>query len=277
VRAVLVIVAVAGCGRFGFNAGRASDAPEPGDGPFRDGPIADTSAGDGRPADAAIDAFDQAAACTGFAICDSFESPAFSNTWTATAGVTLDSTHVHRGTQAVHVHNPARASGTGSYNQLGETATFSGASVPTTFYVRGWFYMTSLPAGTNHLEIISLEAAMSSSLGDYTFVYSDDTALYTDSDMHVNQVGMAPPLNTWFCIVMRITRGTSSNGSLGLTSDVLPATMLPSSTTEATVNPLHSVALGLGMSGTNTDVAQPAMDMWVDDVIVDPNPPTCAD
>ncbi|MDB4964246.1 MAG: hypothetical protein JWP01_4245 [Myxococcales bacterium] len=37
------------------------------------------------------------------------------------------------------------------------------------------------------------------------------------------------------------------------------------------------VTFGIGFAGSNTPVAQPALDLWIDDVIVDPDPVTCAD
>lgn len=55
-----------------------------------------------------------------------------------------------------------------------------------------------------------------------------------------------------------------------------PALSLPSVITDGT--PLLSeMALGIGFSGTNVSVAQPLLDVWVDDVIVNNAPVACTD
>ena len=274
VRVAAAMLALAGCGRFGFaghsDAPTGRDASAHDDGPARDAP-SDT------PRDVAgPDAFDQNVACMGFGVCDSFEAGALDTTLWSGNRITVDSTHVHRGMYAAHVKNPALAVGQGMISQLGEDATFTGGTIPTTFYVRAWLYLPTLPAPNNHLELISVESQAASSLGDYTFTYSNNSALYTQEDQQSQLTGVAPPTNMWFCIVMRITRSTTA-GSLALTSDVLPATSLNNVITEDNANPLHDVHIGLGYAGTNVVTAQPAMDAWVDDVIVDPNPLTCAD
>ena len=262
---IAAFVVLAGCGRFGFGQS-AADAPATGD--VATGDVAH----DTTPPTA--DAFDQAAACTGFAVCDSFESPVFASVWTPDARVSLDTTHVHRGQQAVHAAMPPLAVGQKGYAQIAETVTVSGVSAPPTFYVRAWLYLSSLPAGMNHLELISNEGG--GTTGDYTFAFSNDTKIYTQADGQVDAAGMPPPTNTWFCVIMKVTRGAASTGSVALTSDVLPSLSLPSATTDSSANPLSRVAVGLGLAATNVVNAQPAIDMWIDDVIVDPNMPTCA-
>ena len=41
--------------------------------------------------------------------------------------------------------------------------------------------------------------------------------------------------------------------------------------------PLHDMDFGIGFAGTNVNGAQPAIDVWIDDVIVNNTPITCAD
>jgi hypothetical protein len=47
--------------------------------------------------------------------------------------------------------------------------------------------------------------------------------------------------------------------------------------TDSTAAPLKTVALGIGFAATNVNDAQPAIDMWIDDVIVHHAPVTCSD
>lgn len=267
-----VACALVGCGRYAFQtradaAGSgASDGPQgPSDGP-RDAPP------DGPPG---IDAFEQTAACTGFAVCDSFETSTVQAPWTVGTGVAVDTTHAHRGMQSIHMQVPALTAGQDWYSQIGETATLSALVPPVTFYVRGWFYLDGLPVSTNRMELISIES-MASSIGDYTFLHSDDTVLYTQADAKIQMSGVTAPLNTWFCIAMKITRNTTT-GQLAFTSDVIPPLTLTNVITDSNSTPVKLISLGIGFAGTNVFVAQPAFDLWIDDVIVDPNPVTCAD
>ena len=272
VRWVLAACALAGCGRYAFD--RSPDARAAGSDAAQPHDAAPHDADD---ATVMPDAFDETAACAGFALCDSFEGSGFSPVWTADTGLTLDSTHAHRGLQSVHAHVPALATGVTGFSQLDETRTLGGASVPPTFYVRAWLFLSALPAGNNRMEAISVVSATPSSIGDYTFIHSNDTVIYTQADTQNALAGVPPPTNTWFCVVFRVTRGTSSNGSLAFTSDVLPSLTLPGCTTDSNATPIQHIGLGIGFAGTNVFNPQPALDLWLDDVIVDTQPLTCAD
>jgi hypothetical protein len=267
VRWVLAACALAGCGRYAFDD--RSDAAVTGG---HDAAIADASDAAAMP-----DAFDEAAACSGFALCDSFEGSSFAPVWMLPSGVTLDATHAHRGLQSAHSHMPALATGQMGVAQLGESRTLGGTTVPATFYVRAWFFLAALPAGNNRLEIISVVSDVASATGDYMFVHSDDTVIYTQEDALDDRAGGPPPTNTWFCAVFRVTRGTNGTGSLALTSDVIPALSSPAATTDSLATPIRQIWLGMELAGTNVFDPQPALDLWVDDVIVDTRPLTCED
>lgn len=269
-RWVLATCALAGCGRYAFDGkldAAGSDAAAPHDAAPHD--AADAMLGP--------DAFNEAAACAGFALCDSFEGSGFSQIWTTDPGVTLDSTRAHRGLQSAHAQIPALATGVTGFSEIDETKTLSGASVPPTFYVRAWFFLSGLPAGNNRMEAISIVSATPSSIGDYTFIHSNDTVIYTQADALNALAGVPPPTNTWFCVVFQVTRGTTSNGSLALTSDVVPSLALSDAITDSDATPIQHIGFGIGFAGTNVFNPQPALDLWIDDVIVDTQPLTCAD
>jgi hypothetical protein len=267
VRWVLAACALAGCGRYAFD--RTPDARA-------------AAGSDATPIDAADatmmpDAFDEAAACAGFALCDSFEASVLASVWTPDGTLSLDTTHAHRGAQSVHAHVPALGTGVAGFSQLDETQTLSGLNVPSTFYVRAWFFLSALPAGNNRMEAISIVSATPSTIGDYTFIHASDTVIYTQADAQNALAGVPPPTNTWFCVVFRVTRGPASDGTLALTSDVIPSLTLPGVITDSNATPIENIGLGIGFAGTNVFDPQPALDLWLDDVIVDPQPLTCAD
>src|SRR5262245_2754840 len=101
-RAVAMLVAVAGCGRFGFGStsgdrdGAATGDSVKLDGARGDGAGGDSSLGDGGTGDGA------APACLpAYSVCDEFEGSGFdTTTWTVDAPVTLDTTLAHRGAQS---------------------------------------------------------------------------------------------------------------------------------------------------------------------------------
>jgi hypothetical protein len=149
------------------------------------------------------------------------------------SSLSLDTARAHRGTQSVHAHISALATGQQGFSQLRETTALAGTNPPAAFYVRAWYFLTALPAGGNRMEVISIEPTTSSGIGDYAFVHADDTVIYTQADAKNVQAGVPPPTNTWFCIVFRVTRGTSANGSLGLTSDIIPPLTSTGATTDS--------------------------------------------
>lgn len=252
-RAALLLIVAAGCGRLGF------------------GEPADAALGDGMTGDAAGDAA-EVACSPAFELCDGFEANTLDSTiWTAGAMVTLDSTRAHRGTRSVHVHMPALAAGTNSYQTLNETRTVTSGA--TTFWIRGWFWLSALPAGANGMELISAERP--STAGDYVFVFSDSTHIYTQFANASRTAMTTVPIGSWFCVIFKVVRSTGATGLLALSGDA-PALTLANVQTDA-APPMTVVTIGIGFSAGNVPVPQPALDLWVDDVIAHPAPVTCAD
>jgi hypothetical protein len=264
VRWAWVVCALVGCGRFAFDtrgdaAGSAagSDAPR-GDAPI-DSPLT-------------ADAFDEAAACTGFAMCDSFEAPSIAPAWTAGVGVSLDTTRAHRGTQSIHVHVPQIPANSSGYAQIGESQTL--ATLSADLWVRAWFFLPALPAPTNRMELISIEQN-GGGLGDYLFALATDARIYSQFDGMITMTPSPPPTNTWVCAVFHVVRSATS-GQLDLAGD-LGTLSLPGTITDDSGKPLHDLWLGIGFASGNVNATQPAIDVWLDDVIVNSAPVTCAE
>jgi hypothetical protein len=257
-RAVALLVAVAGCGRFGFG-GTGTDAAATDD--ATDGAMGDALVGDAGPACLPI-----------YDLCDGFEGAAIdTTTWLIDSASTLDSTRAHRGNNSVRVHSAAFAANTGSYVTIGETKTIAGSS---TFWVRSWFWLSSLPAAGNGMELIA--ASSSGTGGDFVFVFADSTHLYTQYGTASWEIPTTVPVGSWFCVVFEVVRATTASGRLEMSGDV-PTTVLQNVVTESASNPMSSINLGMGFANDNSPSAQPALDLWIDDVIVDGAPLTCAD
>lgn len=251
----VAIIATA-CGRLGFS-------PSPADAVALDG--ADSDEVDGAP-DASVACGDQ------FALCDTFDDALDTAVWQVDGAVARDTTITHRGQSSLRMTVPAVNAGQEAFAYVWH----QGAPVTTlpAVWVRAWMRISALPAGTNALELLALQQL--SGQGDYVFVHAADTRLYHQFDNRNASAGVAPPIDTWFCMVWRVTFATNATGTADFTSDVIPAMSLMGSITQSSP-PVDIIAIGPYYAPTNVNVAQPAFDVWVDDVIVHGSQLTCSD
>lgn len=242
-----------GCGRFGFSDKGATDAAT-----ARDDGLVDTT---------------QSSVCETALVCDGFEGSDVAAAWSKLGAVSLDDTFAHNGSQSVHMHiDPVAVGGQREARITNSTVL---ASTPGPLWIRAWIKLGSLPAFDNHMELICTEQSSSPYYGDCVFVYSDATALYTqftDASME----GEPPPVQPWFCYVWQIERSTTS-ADMHLTSDVIANIDLLGQQTNSATNPVDTIAIGAAFYSGNTPTAQPALDVWFDDVIISTSPVTCSD
>jgi hypothetical protein len=253
VRAACLVVLAAGCGRFGFSEKEATDAAT-----VRDDGLVDST---------------QSSVCDAAALCDGFEGSDVDAAWSKLGAVSLDDTFAHNGSQSVHLHVDAVAAGGQGEARITNSTLL--ASTPGPLWIRAWIRLGALPAGNNHMELICTEQSSSPFYGDCVFVYSDATALYTQFS-GMSMQGDPPPVLPWFCYVWQIERSTTS-GDMHLTSDVVPSIDLLGQQTDSATNPVDTIAIGAAFYSGNTPTAQPALEVWIDDVIVSTSPVTCSD
>ncbi|MGE5185283.1 MAG: hypothetical protein ACM31C_24610 [Acidobacteriota bacterium] len=260
---VAALVPLAACGRLGFGSQPgAGDAPPAGDAVSGDG------SGDAPHADAAP------ACLASYELCDGFEAGAFDTaTWTVDPGVTIDTTFAHRGGASAHFQSTVLAKNQGGYFTLGETRTL--ALGDPRFYVRAWIRLGALPAGTNHMELVTAAQTGGTVYGDSLFVEPTGLSIYTQFSNTSYVESTAPPIGSWFCALWTLQRATTATGSITLAGD--PAPIAIASVITDGSPPLSLLTFGIGFSGTNVATAQPVIDVWLDDVIVDGSPLTCAD
>lgn len=265
--ALAALLTATGACRFGFLAseGHDSDAAHPdgdGDGAASD----DATIGDGP-------GIDGAAACAAD-ICDGFEGQLDTSVWTAFGTVTADTTQFHRGAASIKMHVNARTAGQSGYSTLTETRTFA-TGTPASLYVRAWLRFGSLPAGSNGMELFTALQSQAPDEGVYLFLHNGDLGLFDQFSNNSNDNSTTPPVNTWFCVIWHVAFTTASTGSMSMTSDVAPSLMMSNIPTDSSP-PVKELVLGAGFASGNVNVAQPAFDMWIDDVLVDTAALTCA-
>jgi hypothetical protein len=250
----LCVLLLCACGRVGFA-------------PHDDGSLGGGSDGAGGGSDAA------AFTCAGFQLCEDFEGPT-DPAWTSDPSVVLDSTIRHRGASSMRMHmSPLNAGQQGS-SRMWETVTLS--PVPSETWVRAWMRMSSAPTATNALELISIDHDGGGGAADYVFSRSGAVEVFVEPQGTQAGTPGPAPTDTWFCLVFHVVFSTTTSGSLELTGTFAPPA-IGSATTNDSAQPVDTIGVGPYFSGTNVDVAQPAFDVWVDDVIVHDSPVTCAD
>lgn len=218
------------------------------------------------PPDGADSGDPEASGCP-YRLCDGFEDPTFAPVWTIQLGTALDTTIAHSGRASLHVHTDAVADGGDGFAGLGQAATLP--LHDPVVYVRAWIRLGNLPL--NNMELVIVEQAAGTN-EDALFVVPGALSVYSQFD-EANEETTAPPATgAWFCALWTVTRATTATGSLALAGDFGPIT-LANVRTDSTQRPLTEMIFGIGLSGVN--VAQPAMDVWFDDILVAAAPVTC--
>ncbi len=244
-RARLLVLALAGCGRLGFDAEVSSDA----------------RAADGRPGTSC--AFD---------LCDGFEGEAIdSSLWTLDPGVTRDGSVAHRGSASARMHLDARAKANGATAVVSETRSLASSRE---LWVRGWFRLSALPAAGNEVEVIGLAQSTTATSVHAVFVQADQAGFTLQPGISASTM-VTRPTDTWFCLVWH-AKLASSDGAIDLESDLFDGASATGGQTD-TVPPISVLRFGARLEPTRVVADQPALDVWVDDVIVHSAPVSCAD
>lgn len=253
-RAWVVGAVLAGCGRVEF-------------GPLTDASDADSAASD--------DVAPFVACRPEYLLCDTFESDTLATFWTTggTGGgtATIDGAVSNRGSRSVRFSMPTSAAGVDAGIYLANNGSF--ITTATSLWTRVFVRINALPVNTNALELISLQRSASS--GNFVFVRSTQLQLYSQFDGKQAGTGQPIPVNTWVCLVWKLTFATTPTGVSTLTSDALPFVVLDDTITQA--DPIvDELTLGTYFAPTNIDDVQPAFDLWADDLIVDDEVISCA-
>jgi hypothetical protein len=214
-----------------------------------------------------------AAPCSdgGFVFCDGFEQGITHWTQTTVSGgtVTVDSTHVHRGTHALHAHlEPITEAGTGAYAYVQQIQTW-----PNHVFARFFAYQPSpLPPSPGNL--IELLQASSPYAGIQVVINPPSGSLAMDTwgtgqDQGWDSDSGATTMDEWMCFEVEVD-STAETSHLYLNG------------TEVT--DLDQTNLGLpqlGNLGVGLSFYKPSLqgaaDTWIDDVAVSGTRIGCAE
>jgi hypothetical protein len=198
-------------------------------------------------------------------LCEDFESGTIdATTWTAAGNVSVDTTIKHGGQRSLKVHLNAVSLGNSAAAGLRETKTFPVTG--NTFYVRSWIYIAARPAGNEAVELLGAEQASFPDNGDYIFMRQTNLETYTQFSGQSASNGTAPPVATWFCLAWKVVLGTLNTGSLSF-SGTVPGAAVNNTATTSPNPPIGEVRIGTSVNTANT--AQPALDVYFDDIVID--------
>lgn len=215
-------------------------------------------------------AFDPSLCPGTYKICDGFEAATVDARWskdTDNAGTfTIDNTRAFRGKQSLHIHDNGGGSGSSPFTNL---VTHSQFPLSGTAFVRAYFFFPpGYQSAFNQVLNFSDESGNGASfatknghpvLNDY----SPPTAF--------NESATPLPTGEWVCLSMSMTQ-TAATGTVKLflrDAEVADVT----ATGVGTPSMSH---IYIGLDWVNNTSAVAASDVWVDEIIINDSPVTCA-
>ena len=212
-------------------------------------------------------------ACANQLICDGFEGATFAANWNLAqlnGTISLDNTHVHRGTRALHAHTNAGASGDTRKAELSDSTSLPKTATPRILYARSWGYFLSPHHGAyNQFITFANGSGDGFAMGDRNLKMVSNHFNSTDFSESATKT---LPLDRWVCLQFEIP--TDQTGTMrGFVDGVEVADLaLPISPAEAAMTQVF-----VGLDWPNLAQTIPAIDVWFDDIIIDVAPISCAD
>jgi hypothetical protein len=208
-----------------------------------------------------------------FAICEDFENglgPDWA-TEATNAVVTIDHTHAHSGSNALHVHLDALNSGTSTVGAIAETVTLATPVVG--FHARAFVFLptASIAGSMSLIEAQQLEPpkqALKLLVTDGALALYDSFGLTTGLQKTLTPV----PIGSWACVEWIVQIGAPGSVSVSFQGTPVPGGEIDDTT--ASTPPVAALQFGGAYSNTSSAV-MPVFDFWMDDLVVDPGAIGC--
>ena len=183
--------------------------------------------------------------------------------------IAIDNTRAYRGSSSVHVHINAITSATTNprallYGDAGLQTTVTGI-----IYFRVWMYVQGPLPQMPFNQMIN--AANSSGVGISMGTRNGLIATNDYTDLMYSESATAFPTDRWACLQLEIPSNTTGTTRAFLDGVELTDAALPKTTPQS---PAEHVYLGIEWVGTPSSL--PPADAWLDEIIVDTQPTTCA-
>jgi hypothetical protein len=208
-----------------------------------------------------------------FALCEDFEH-GLGGKWTTLqvgATVSVDGTYAHSGSSALHVHLDSINSGHSADGVIQETETLTTPSAG--FHVRAFLYFPSAPLGGTMTVIDAQQVATPNQSLEFQLT-GNSISLWDGfaSGARFRQTPYGLPIGNWACVEWIVQIGTPGSLAVSLQGMALAGAVIDDTT--ASNPPLGVMQLGAKYANTSS-TATPAVDFWIDDVVVDPGPIGC--
>lgn len=204
--------------------------------------------------------------------CDDFESGGIERgRWPVivqhSGTVSVDGTRAHRGSYSIHAHTDGSAVNQLAQAWLGETATFPS----TRLYLRAYLFVPS-PASTAPADVLRGLQTPSPYQGLRLRLDADGTfSGYNDigGPKTITTSTTKMPLDSWACIEWEIVFGASGQTRLWVNgTEVTALAGLQNTVASPAIDQLRLGVMAYMDGGPH--------DVWIDDVMIDPNPIGCA-
>jgi hypothetical protein len=202
-------------------------------------------------------------------LCEDFESQTIdASKWSIIGDpVVVDTAMAHSGVASAHAHATAVAGGASGGSQIG-TDVLMQPALAAALHVRAWMYLPSSDAFAHPARLM---AAQQGGSGSSLFLNLSDQIMVSDTASGAHTSGTAPPRDRWFCVEWA-TDFSSANGDSTVSIDGTPAASITG--TMALFSPPAS-RIVLGVYTYQPAAAQAALDVWLDDLIIDNKPIGC--
>jgi hypothetical protein len=211
-------------------------------------------------------------------LCDGFESgmAAFWTPTQANGTLTVDTAHAYRGTHALKVHTDALLSPLISSDvRLHESQTLTAGLFPTDLHVRAFLYLPS--TFPNSVQFLSAVQSASPYRGVGFMMDKSGDATTNDSVAGGSYVvsTKALPLGRWFCVQWHVHFAPDLAGYMRVFLDGVEVPALKTAEPTESLPPESEVGVGAGFY--QPLVANPANDLWIDEVMIGTSQILCTD
>lgn len=254
----VIAVALGACGRFGFDDRAANDASR-----AREDVLADDVSGDSN-----------ASLCdvSTALVCDGFTQTTLNPRWTpdfTSGAIMVDAQRSYRGTSSLHASTSTITSAT--TNPHASIVSYDGLGTVTGIvYAREWIYIPATFPTVEFAQVMNFadDAGLGISLGTRDgFLVNND---YT-SGMYKQSTTVPLPVGRWACFQMEMPSGSTATARVFV--DGVEVSDIAITRTSTQPRPTH-VYVGLTWIGTLSSL--PASEVWIDELVIDSAPTTCA-
>ncbi len=220
-----------------------------------------------------------ASLCAGLGVklCDGFESATLDARWTNdinNGSITVDTSRAYRGASSLHLHTNAEP--TPSAEPQANVAATAALPIATTIYLRVWAYF---PSGTPATFDQLLNFTDSSNGNGISFSAADGHPIINDyggstSAYQFNESSLfSIPTDQWTCLQMQIPQSAAT----GIIKIFVDGAEITDDTTNSGANTPPIDRMYLGLDWYQNPANLPATDIWLDEIIVDDQPTSCAE